>query len=219
VLLLSGLALAEEPEVPDWAEGWKKTWLEAHQKGTLQLSAKLTPRYLGNGRQDVFAVLELRALDFPSGESSPASVALVIDRSASTAGRRLLISRKAALSVIDGLSDRDHLAIISVSDRPQLLSSVPMTPENRERGPVGKARPQPNWSISPQLYAIPRPSNIAESPSRSRDQLCRLRCTNMRPRQRAYHVWFSALTMRWLVMMSSPCCQRRAIAVRKCAST
>src|SRR5690606_14620389 len=89
-LLLSGLALADEPQVPDWAESWKQTWLKAYESGSVQLSSKITPRYLRNGKQDVFAVLELRSLDFPPGERPPASVALVIDRSASTAGRRLL---------------------------------------------------------------------------------------------------------------------------------
>jgi Ca-activated chloride channel family protein len=132
-LLLSGLALADEPEVPDFAEGWKKTWLEAYQNGSLKLTAKVTPRFLGNSPQEVFAVLELRSLDFPTGEPPPASVALVIDRSASTAGRRLLISKKAALGVIDGLSDNDHLALILVSDQPDTLPSQPMTAENREK--------------------------------------------------------------------------------------
>ena len=132
-LLLSSIALAEEPFVPDWAEGWKQTWLKAYEKGSVQLSAKVTPQYLGNGKQDAFAVLELRSLDFPAGEHPPASVALVIDRSASTAGRRLLIARNAALSVIDGLTAKDHLAIIAVSDRPEVLPVVPMTDENREK--------------------------------------------------------------------------------------
>ena len=118
-LLLSGLAGADEPEVPDWAEGWKQTWLDAHANGSLRLTGKLTPRFLSIGRQDVFAVLELRSLDFPPGDQPPASVALVIDRSASTAGRRLLISRKAALEVIDGMTSKDHLSIIRVSDEPE----------------------------------------------------------------------------------------------------
>jgi Ca-activated chloride channel homolog len=139
-LLLSSLALAEEPFVPDWAEGWKQTWLKAYEHGSVQLSAKVTPQYLGIGKQEAFAVLELSALDFPAGEHPPASVALVIDRSASTAGRRLLIARKAALSVIDGLSDQDHLAVIAVSDKPDVLPLLPMTAENREkmRGYVSK---------------------------------------------------------------------------------
>ncbi len=132
-LLLSSLALAQETEVPDWAEGFKKTWLQAYEKGSVQLSAKITPRYLGNGKQDVFAVLELRSLDFPPGDHPPASVALVIDHSASTAGRRLLIARNAALDVIDGLSEKDHLAVIAVSDKPDVLSIAPMTAENREK--------------------------------------------------------------------------------------
>jgi Ca-activated chloride channel family protein len=132
-LLLSSLALAEEPFVPDWAEGWKQTWLKAYENGSVQLSAKVTPHYLGNGKQEVFAVLELRSLDFPPGEHPPSSVALVIDHSASTAGSRLLIARKAALSVIDGLREQDHLAVIAVIDRPDVLSVVPMTAENREK--------------------------------------------------------------------------------------
>lgn len=133
VLLASGFARADEPEVPDWAEGWKKTWLQAYENGSVQLTAKVTPRFLGNSRQDVFAVLELRSLDFPTGEAPTASVVLVIDRSASTSGRRLLIAKKAALAVIDGLSDRDHLSVIRVSDKPDVLPIVPMTAENREK--------------------------------------------------------------------------------------
>jgi Ca-activated chloride channel homolog len=132
-LLFSGLAIAEEPEVPDWAEGWKQTWLEAHQNGSLRLTSRTTPRFLGNGRQEVFVVLELHALDFPAGDHPPSSVALVIDRSASTAGRFLLIARRAALGVIDGLTDKDHLAIIRVSDNPDVLPIAPLTPENREQ--------------------------------------------------------------------------------------
>jgi Ca-activated chloride channel family protein len=132
-LLLSGVALAEEPEAPDWAEGKKQIWVEAYKKGPLQLSVKLNPRYLGNGRQDVFAVLELRSPNLPPGDHPPASVALVIDHSASTAGRRLLIARRAALAVIDGLKDSEHLAIISVSDRPRVLPVAPLTPENRQK--------------------------------------------------------------------------------------
>jgi Ca-activated chloride channel family protein len=139
-LLVSSLALAEEPFVPDWAEGWKQTWLKASENGSVQLSGKVTPQYLGNGKQEVFAILELRSLDFPPGDHPPASVALVIDRSASTAGRRLLIARMAALSVIDGLREQDHLTVIAVSDRPDVLPVVPMTAENREkmRGYVSK---------------------------------------------------------------------------------
>ncbi|WP_224241285.1 vWA domain-containing protein [Hyalangium gracile] len=132
-LLLSGLALAEEPVVPDWAEGWKETWLDAYRDGSIRMSSKVTPRFLGNGRQELFAVLELRSLSFPPGEPPAASVALVIDRSASTAGRRLLIARKAALSVIDGMTEKDQLAIIRVSDEPEVLPIEPLTAEHRAR--------------------------------------------------------------------------------------
>ncbi|KFE66833.1 VWA domain-containing protein [Hyalangium minutum] len=132
-VLLSSTALAQEPEVPDWAEGWKQTWLEAYKNGSLQLSAKVNPRYLGNGPQELLAVLELRAPNFPPGEHPPASVALIIDHSASTAGRHLLIARRAALDVMDGLKDSEHLAIISVSDKPRVLHVAPLTPENRQK--------------------------------------------------------------------------------------
>ncbi|HVG62159.1 MAG TPA: VWA domain-containing protein [Hyalangium sp.] len=165
-LLSSGLALAEEPFVPDWAEGWKQTFLKAYENGSVQLSGKVTPQYLGTGKQEVFAVLELRSLDFPPGEHPPASVALVIDRSASTAGRRLLIARKAALSVIDRLREQDHLAVVAVSDRPDVLPVVPMTAENREkmRGYVSKLLAEGRSDLSAGIEAA---INQLSAPSES----------------------------------------------------
>ncbi|MDY7228004.1 vWA domain-containing protein [Hyalangium rubrum] len=132
-LLLSGLASAEEPEVPEYAEGWKQTWLEAKKNGSLQLTGKLSTPSISPGTQELFAVLELRTVDFPPGERAPASVALVIDRSASTAGRRLLIAKKTALALISGLSERDQLAIVLVGNAPEVFPLQPVTAENREK--------------------------------------------------------------------------------------
>lgn len=132
VVLLSGLASAEE-DIPDWAESWKKTYLSAKTHGSLQLTGALTTPFLGTGEQELFAVLELSTIDFPPGEPSPASVAIIIDRSASTAGRRLLIAKKTALAILAGLTERDRLTIIRVSNKIEVLPLEPVTAENREK--------------------------------------------------------------------------------------
>jgi Ca-activated chloride channel family protein len=132
-VLLSGLASAQEPEVPDWAQDWKKTYLSAKTHGSLQLSGALTRKVLAPGEQELFAVLELSTIDFPPGEPTPASVAIIIDRSASTAGRRLLIAKKTALAILEGLTERDRLTILRVSNKAESLPLQPVTAENREK--------------------------------------------------------------------------------------
>ncbi|MBN1209772.1 MAG: VWA domain-containing protein [Myxococcaceae bacterium] len=134
-LLLPGLAVSAEPgeDVPDWALPWKQTWIEGRKNGTLQLSGRLTPRFIGSGRQELFAVVEVRALDFPQMESPPASVMLVMDRSASTQGRQLLMAKKAALEVISQLTERDRLGVVLVSDNPRGFPIAPATAEHRAK--------------------------------------------------------------------------------------
>jgi Ca-activated chloride channel family protein len=133
-LLLPGLAVAAEPDedVPDWALDWKQTWIEGRKNGTLQLSGRVTPRFIGRP-SEIFAVVEVRALDFPQMEAPPTSVMLIIDRSASTQGRQLLIAKKAALDVISRLTERDRLGVVLVSDNPQGFPIQPATPEHRAK--------------------------------------------------------------------------------------
>jgi Ca-activated chloride channel family protein len=134
-LLLPGLALAQMPadDLPDWAIGHEATWAEGKKEGTLRVTGKVTPRFLGTLPQDVFVVLEVRALDFPQMEPLAASVVVIMDRSASTQGQRLLIAKKAAQDAIAGLNDRDRLGIILVSDRPKILEIEPAIAEHRRK--------------------------------------------------------------------------------------
>lgn len=132
-VLLSGLASAAEPEVPEWAESWKKTYLAAKTQGSLQMTGTLSTKFLSPGEQELFAILELSTVDFPPGERTGAAVAVIIDRSASTAGRRLLIAKKATLAILAGLTERDHLTILRVSDRIESFPLKPVTAENREK--------------------------------------------------------------------------------------
>lgn len=133
-LLLSGVTAAAQTEaVPDWAAGWKETFLAGKQDGTVQLTGGLSSRVLGSGPQQLFAVLELRVLEFPQPEPPPASVVLIIDRSFSTQGRRLLIAKKVAQELLSRLGERDRLAIILASDNPEVLPSQPVSAENREK--------------------------------------------------------------------------------------
>jgi Ca-activated chloride channel homolog len=134
-LLLSGLSVAAEvdDDIPDWAAGWKERWLQGRREGTLQVTGRATPRFLRTLPQDVFAVLEVRALEFPQTAPPPASVVVIMDRSASTQGSRLLIAKKAAQEVISGLSERDRLGFILVSDGPTVFDIEPATAGHRER--------------------------------------------------------------------------------------
>ena len=131
--LFSCLASAAEPEVPEWAEDWKKTYLSAKTHGSLQMSGMVSAKHIAPGDQELFGVLELSTVDFPPGEPSPAGVAVVIDRSASTAGRRLLIAKKVTLAILDGLTDQDHVSIVLVSNEIDTLPLQPVTSANREK--------------------------------------------------------------------------------------
>jgi Ca-activated chloride channel family protein len=132
-MLLSGLASAADPDVPDWAQDWKDTFLSAREQGTLKLTGALSTKFLTAGDQELFAVLELSTIDFPPGEPSPAGVAIIIDRSASTAGRRLLLAKKAALAILAGLTEQDYLTVIRVSNNAESLPLQKVTAENREK--------------------------------------------------------------------------------------
>ena len=119
--------------MPEWAEDWKQTYLSAKTQGSLQMNGMVSRKFLGPGEQELFGVLELSTVDFPPGEPSPAGVAIVIDRSASTAGRRLLIAKKVTLEILAGLTEQDHLSVILVSNKIETLPLQPVTPENREK--------------------------------------------------------------------------------------
>ncbi len=67
------------------------------------------------------------------GERPALNLALVLDRSGSMSGDKIVYAKKAALHVLDLLDERDQVALVIYDDNIDVLSkSVPVTPSNRE---------------------------------------------------------------------------------------
>jgi Ca-activated chloride channel homolog len=66
----------------------------------------------------------------PAAERSPASVALVLDRSGSMDGRKIVMARTAVAHAIQLLNERDHLAVVVYDDEVEtVLASAPASNE------------------------------------------------------------------------------------------
>jgi Ca-activated chloride channel family protein len=106
---------------------------EAPKPGSLSLTGKLSHPYVVPGTSDVFATLEVSAVDVPGAQRAPVNMALVIDRSGSMAGAKLANAKRAAKELIDRLDERDALAIVHYGSDVKTLPSMRVTDENRER--------------------------------------------------------------------------------------
>jgi len=135
LLLAAPPALSEEPrdEVPGWADDWRATWLDAKKNGSLRLSGQLTTSALAPGRSELFAILEVKSIDFPQDERPAFNAAVVIDASASMRGGRLAVLKKAAADVISVLTPKDTLALVRFNDDADVLPSMSGTPENKKK--------------------------------------------------------------------------------------
>src|SRR5262245_6774935 len=115
-------------ELPAWAERWPETFRAAQQGGVLRMASRVTPSALPAGSSEVFAVVTVRAPIYPVERDAPLNLALVLDKSESMKGARLVAARRAARELIDQLDERDRLAIIAVSDDTEVLPSEQATP-------------------------------------------------------------------------------------------
>ncbi len=80
--------------------------------GVLTLEGKLSGAYLMAGSSEAFAALTVRA-DTPREERRlPVNLALVIDRSGSMRGEKLVNAKNAARQLVHSLSDEDQLALV-----------------------------------------------------------------------------------------------------------
>lgn len=132
LLALSSSALGQE-DVPPWAEDWRYIWRDAQANGSVRLTGALTHPLVKLGDTQLFAVLEVRSLNFPQERRQPLNAALILDRSASMKGGRLNVLKKAAIDLVSVLGPRDRLAIVLVSDQTEVAPSVLCTPENKEK--------------------------------------------------------------------------------------
>ncbi|MBL8952499.1 MAG: VWA domain-containing protein [Myxococcaceae bacterium] len=100
--------------------------------GSLSLTGKLSHPYVVPGSSDVFATLEVSAVDVPGARRAPVNMALVIDRSGSMSGAKLQNAKRAAKELLDRLDARDSLAIVHYGSDVKGLPSRKVTEENRE---------------------------------------------------------------------------------------
>jgi Ca-activated chloride channel family protein len=101
--------------------------------GSLTLNGKLSHPYVVPGTSDVFATLEVSAVDVPGARRAPVNMAVVFDRSGSMAGAKLANAKRAARELLDRLDERDSLAIVHFGSDVKSLPSMKVTDENRER--------------------------------------------------------------------------------------
>src|SRR4051812_18766739 len=120
-------------EVPGWAESWPETFRAVQKGGSLRMTSKVTPTALPPGSSEVFALLTIRAPIYPVDRQAPLNVALVLDKSESMQGARLVATKRAAREVIGELDEHDRLAIVAVSDDVETLPSQEVTEGSRAR--------------------------------------------------------------------------------------
>jgi Ca-activated chloride channel family protein len=97
------------------------------------MTGKLSHPYLVPGTSDLFATLEVSAVDVPGAKRAPVNLALVIDRSGSMSGEKIMQARRAALRLVDLLDDADRLAIVHYGSDVRFFAGEFATPENKDR--------------------------------------------------------------------------------------
>jgi Ca-activated chloride channel family protein len=79
--------------------------------GSLSVTGAVSNPWLAPGTSDVFATLEVTAVDVPGARRAPVNLAVVIDRSGSMAGAKLQGARQAALRLVSLLDEQDRVSI------------------------------------------------------------------------------------------------------------
>jgi len=120
-------------ELPGWAESWPETFRAAKKGGSLRMTVQVTPSALPPGPSEAFALVTIRAPIYPVDRQAPLNVALVLDRSDSMRGARLVATKRAARELIGELDEHDRLCIVAVADDTETLPSAPVTDQERAR--------------------------------------------------------------------------------------
>lgn len=101
--------------------------------GSLTMTSRLSHPFITLGRQDVFATIDLRAVEVPGAQRSPVNLALVIDRSGSMSGFKLNQAKQAARQLISQLQASDRLAIVHYGSDVKSLDGMFATEANKEK--------------------------------------------------------------------------------------
>ncbi|MDP1822478.1 MAG: VWA domain-containing protein [Archangium sp.] len=99
--------------------------------GSLSLTGRLSHPYLVPGTSDVFATLEVSAVDVPGAKRAPVNLAVVIDRSGSMSGAKIENARRAAQRLVDLLGDEDRISVVHFGTDVSALGGVFATEENK----------------------------------------------------------------------------------------
>ena len=105
----------------------------AQKPGSLSLTGRLSHPYLAQGTSDVYASLEVSAVDVPGAKRTPVNLAVVIDRSGSMSGAKIENARRAANHLVDLLGDDDQLSIVHYGTDVDVLPARLATAENKAR--------------------------------------------------------------------------------------
>jgi Ca-activated chloride channel homolog len=101
--------------------------------GSLTMTGRLSHPFVGLGHQDVFATVDLKAVDVPGNARAAVNLALVIDRSGSMSGFKLNQAKQAARQLISQLSATDRLAIVHYGSDVKSLDGMLATASNKEK--------------------------------------------------------------------------------------
>ncbi len=101
--------------------------------GSLSMTGRLSHPWVLPGTHDVFATLEVAAVDVPGSRRAPVNLSVVIDRSGSMQGAKIQQARRAASRLVDLLDEHDRLAIVHYGTDVEVLPGVFATPENKAR--------------------------------------------------------------------------------------
>ena len=95
------------------------------------MTGRLSHPFITPGANDIFATLDVTANSTPERRRVPVNLALVIDRSGSMAGAKIEHARRAALQLVELLSEADRLAIVHYGNDVTTLGGRLATAENK----------------------------------------------------------------------------------------
>lgn len=101
--------------------------------GSLQMTARLSHPFVAIGTQDVFATVDLRAIELANQSRGAVNLALVIDRSGSMSGFKLNQAKQAARQLISQLQSTDRLAIVHYGSDVKSLDGMLATSDNKQK--------------------------------------------------------------------------------------
>ncbi len=101
--------------------------------GSMRLTARLSHPAVQPGTSEIFATVDLSGQELPGAERAPVNLALVIDRSGSMAGRKLVEAKQAARHLVGQLRGSDRLAVLHYGSDVRTLPGMNATDENKAR--------------------------------------------------------------------------------------